>query len=718
LPTAVRTYFAAEDESLIGRALCGRLERLLVVNSSSVQDSRDKWVAAYNHYYGDDAAWGGITYGASRAGDQGELAAIRVNKARAYAKALQALVTGAKVTWRTRARTSDAGAAAAATLGNNILQELWTQRDLQRLFLRWVEVAIAFGSAYAFAPWDTTIGPPLAAMDDVLHMQGDVALNILPPWDVWRDPTLKNPESSNWAFVVTYQNRFDLAKQHKQLVNKPEATPQEVEDAILCARVAEVMDPSRRCRDDDSELIPVWHFFHRRSPALPAGREVTFLSSDVVLTNRALTSTYGDIPLVPLYADEKLDTAEGWTSYWDGLGIQEVQDAIQTSLATNVTTLGNPTVFTEVGTDIPSGDELGRGFRVVTIPKGAAPPQTLELSKLPPQVLEYVEQLDASHKQLLGLNDVALGQPQSAQMNAQAFAVLAAMAVQQASPFQSAAFTALSKLGTSVLKTLGKNVTTERMVRVTGKSSQALYSVQRYSGESLSPIDGAEVTIGNPMEQTPAGRMQLLEILRNIDGVIQTSEQVYQVMETGRLEPQFRQARDEQNLIQAEYELLQQGKNPTVHSTQNHLLHYRENAAVLLNPDVLGNPRVVAAVQQHLDAHYLEYFGVAPGGDPVMGAPPDPLRLQRQRFLLGQGPEPMPMAPPGMPGAPGAPGAPMDGAAAPPPEPGSPFAPGGPEALGPPSPPPLPVAQPQMPLNPMTGQPFELGTGGGVVPLQ
>ena len=719
MPAAVRTYFAAADESRIGRELCGRLSRLLTVEGNQLRDSRDKWISAYNHFYGDDASWGGITYGASRAGEQGELAAVRVNKARAYAKALQALVTGAKVTWRTQARTGDAGAAAAASLGNSILQDYWARRDLQRLFLRWVEMGIAFGSGYAFAPWDTSIGPPLAADEEQLHMQGDVAVHILPPWDVWRDPTLKNPESSNWAFVVTYQNRFDLARQHKRLVNRPEATPEEVEDAILSARSGEELDPSRRCRDEESEMVPVWHFFHRRSPALPAGREVVFLSESVVLVNRTLTATYGDIPLIPLYADEKLDTAEGWTSFWDGLGVQEVQDAIQTSMATIITTLGNPTVVATVGTDIPDGDTLGRGFRVVEIPAGAEPPQALELAKLPPDALKYVEQLDSSHKQLMGLNDTALGNPQSAQMNAQAFAVLAAIAVQQASPFQGSAFGALSKLGTHILKTLGKNVTEERMVRVTGKSSEALYAVQKYSGKELSPVDGAEVTIGDPMEQTPAGRMQILEILRTIPGVIQSAEQVYQVMQTGRLEPQFRAVRDELNLIQAEYEMLQRGESPTVLTTQHHLLHYRENASVLSNPDVLRNPAIVRAVLAHLDQHYLEYFGVPPGGDPATGAPPDPLRLQRQRFLLGRGPEPMPMPPPGMPGDPSAAGAPppMDGAAAPPADLGAPAGPP-PESLGPPMPPALPVDQPTLPPNPMTGQPFDFQTGGAAVALQ
>ncbi len=722
-----RRYFAARHPLHVGEALTGRLERLLKGGDNYNHDCRDQWATAYEHYYGENAPWGGITYALSRGGEQGELLQVRVNKSRSYIKAFIALVTAAKATWRTKAKNGDAGAAASTSIGQNLLEDFWSHRKLDRLFLRWVETAEVFARGHAVPLWDPRMGPPLAQQGDTMLMQGDINLRILPPWDVWRDPALKSPEDISWQYVVTYENVFDLAKYHRALadrdaelgkVREDKLTPEQWEDAILSAEINEQMDPSRRCRESDSELVPVWHFFHRRSPALPFGRHVSFLSSSVVLEDEKLTEHYKEVPVYDLYGDEKLDSAEGWTSSWDGLGVQELQDAIQSSLATNVTSLGNLSVAVAQGTKAPDGDELATGFKVFEVPVGAEKPEVLQLAQFPPDIFKLIEHLDASHLQMLGLNDTAIGNPQSAQMNAQAFAVLASMAVQQASPFQTSAFGALARLGKGILQILSLNVSQQRQVRITGESSEALYAVRDYSGKDLEAIEAVEVTIGDPMEQTPAGRAQILQELRNVPGAIQSAEQVYQVLTTGRMEHQLRAARDGQNLIQAEYQMLQRGEAPVVHTSQDHLLHYRENAAVLLNPDVLRDPRVVAAVQQHLDEHYLNYYGIDPNAD-------DPLlRLGRQRFLLGQDPAPpVPPPPPGMvdpatglpidPAAAGG-GPPMDAAGAPPPEPGAPPGAGGPAPLGPPMPPPSPVELPELPPNPMTGQPFD----AGAVPIQ
>lgn len=693
-----RNYFAAAAHEDIGKKLVARLERLLrVADNEAPHDGRDRWATAYHQYYGEELEWG-VTWAMSRRGEQGELAAIRINRARAYAKAFVALVTAAKPAWRPRAKTGDAGAAAATSIARALLEDFWTRRGMDRLHLKAVEMATVLARCAYFVEWDVALGEPLAPTEGGgMEMTGDVAVHVLPPWDFWTDPSLKDVRQANWWFAVVYKNRFDLAKMHPRLVDKREGDA--ARDAILGARGSDELDASKRCRDDESELVPVWHFFHKPTPALPKGRQVIFLAADVVLKDADLTDTYAELPVYPLLADSKIDTPEGWTSFFDTLAAQELQDATETTLATILTTYGNPSIAAPKGSGF-KGDELAKGFRLLEYPVGSEPPSVIQLAQFPKDALEYKAQLAEDQRQLMGLNDVALGQPQSAQMNAQAFAVLAAMAVQQATPFQTAAYGVLEDVGLGILKTLERNVTEERELKMTGVSSEALYTVQKYSGSTLEPVDGVEVKIGNPLEQTPAGRMSILETLRNIPGLVQTAEQVYQVMETGRLDAQLRGVRDEQNLIQAEYEMLQRGERPTVIVTQNHLLHFRENAAVGHNPEVLNNPQLVAVLTEHLDEHYLNHWGVPREGDP--------LALPRMRFMLGTGPEPMPAAPP-MPGAPGE--APMGAEGMPPPGPEG-EAPSAPEALGGPTQPPLPVPMPEMPPNPLTGAPFDAATGG------
>lgn len=687
-------YFAAKSRVEIGEALVARLQGWA---KDGAHDNREEYANAYRHYYGKDNGWG-ITTGVTRGGAEGELAVIRINRSRALASALLSIIVGPKLSWRPTARNSDSGAAKATSLAINLLEDWWKEQKMNRTAFTGVEQAIGFSQTFVFKEWDPHAGPPLGPNGDRMERQGDIVLRNVLPWDHFVDPQLKSYKDVQGRFLRIYKNRFDLAKQVTRLADG--RMGDEAADAILSCRGTSVLgaeeDGKGRGLGEDSDIVPVWYFFHAPSPALPMGRETIFLSADVVLKDGRLS--YGDKPSdVPVYrlaASEMFDSPHAWTSFWDTLGAQELTDGIETSLASIITNLGNTIVGYEKGSDVEP-TQLAKSFSSWQYMPGGKPPAPIQMAVFPPDALEYKQSVIQDQRQLMGLNDVALGQPDTAQMNAQAFAVLASMAVQQANPFQSAYIDWLSAIGSGILKDLRHRATRERQLKITGKASAHLYSEQSYTGKDLAAIDAVHIDIGNPLEQTPGGRMQILEKLMAIPGVVTNGEQIQQVLETGRLDVATRGMRDELQLISAEYEALSQGEVPPVHTFQNHPLHYRENASPLHNPEAMKNPAVVNAVQTHLDAHYLEYFGLEPGMDP--------LRLPRQRFLLGQGPEPL-MAPP-MPGQEqGTGGAgPVGGEA-------------GPDiTAGPEMPAPNPAAAapaPPMPVNPVSGQQFDNQTGG------
>ena len=693
--SSARTYFAASNRAEIGTRLMARLEQYA---SNDRDVSRSMYARAYAHYFGREAGQG-VTTGVTRKGEQGELAAVRVNRARSLARALHALITGPKVSWRPQARNGDSGAAKATSLASGLLEEYWKTQGMVWVWLTWLEQALAFADAYVFAEWDLSKGPPLAARNGELVLQGEATLHNVLPWDVFFDGRRKSYRELDCRFVKLDKNRFSLAKMTRRLVNETSTDPEEAkkkaEDAILGASAPSFLagkgnndtGSATDGGDVDDDTIPVWYFFHDCTPALPMGRRTVLLSAEVVLEDGPLRPYYDEAPLYRLAAAEFFGTPRGWTPFWDSLGVQEILDGIETTLATIITTLGNPTVSYEKGCEA-SPEMIAAGFRTWPRAIGTSKPESVQLAVFPPDALKHKEGLIADQQQGFGLNDVALGQPQGAQMNAQAFAVLASMAVQQASPLQTVATAALGRLGTGLLKTLRQHVSRERILKVTGKSSAHLYSERHWKGSDLRPLDSVVVDVGNPLEQTAPGRALLLETYMQIPGLITSPEQVVQVAETGRLEAATRGVRDELLLIGAEYEQLQEGVNPPVHTYQNHPLHYRENAAVLHNQDALDDQAIVDAVHAHLDAHYTEYFAVPPEADP--------LRLPRQRFLLGHGPEPMPMPPPGMEGAPGE--APPPGEMPAPPALEQPPAPGFENT------PPAP-----MPPNPMTGGDFVPG---------
>lgn len=717
-----RVYFAARPRTEIGEHLVGKLQSLKAGADGASLDNSAEYANAIRHYYGKDSGFG-LTWGVTRAGQAGELAKVRINRARAYAQTKLSVVTQAKVSWRPQAKNGDAGAAAAVSLANDIMADQWENQGLADVWLRWIEQTIVLSEAFTFDEWNRGRGPPLMAIGDQIISQGDIEVHNVLPWDVKVDPACTSYKETTWRFVRLWKNKWDLAKLWtrggSRLADGRKGT--EAEDAILSASedsaIAEY--DTGRSKASGGDLVPVWYFFHDKTPAIPLGRETIFINAQCVLRDGKLS--YDSVPVHRIAASEMFGSPHAWTSFWDTLGPQEISDSIHTSLSTQATTLGSVNLVVEQGTDIKP-ERVATGFNVIRPPRSSTKdPHFLLPPPLSEPAMKYDESLSSEQRQLSGLDELSAGQFDGKQLNAQAFAVLASLTVQKASPFQTNGISALGRLGSSMLRTHNKRVSRERELRVTGKSSKSLYAVRRYSGKDLDPIGGVKVDIGNPLEQTASGRMSILQTLMPIPGAITTPEAAFEVMETGRYEPAIRAGRDELLLLKAEYEQLQEGKNPPVHFLQNHPLHFKENSAALSNPDALNDPSIIEAVNAHLDQHYLEHYGV-----PRLG---DPLRYQRECFLMGRTPDPSlmpppmgfwqgpPQGPPGM-GPPGA-GAPPGG----PPGAGGP--PPGPPGRAPPMPPAPeasaegpPVRPVNLPKNPLTGQQFDTATGGGLAQPQ
>ncbi len=214
----------------------------------------------------------------------------------------------------------------------------------------------------------------------------------------------------------------------------------------------------------------------------------------------------------------------------------------------------------------------------------------------------------------------------------------------------------LAALGQSYLTTLRHNVTAQRVAKIVGEGQANLMADTKYwTGEDLGPVDGVTVEERSPMESTIQGREHIASEYKEM-GIIKTPEQLAEVRATGRLSRVVDPVRDQLQLLAVEYEQLCQGQMPIVHPLQNALVHVPANASVLSSQTALMKPEVVKAVQDTLDKRYFFYFGVWPNGaPPPPGSPPgsppltpaDPLKLDRFRYLMGEGPLPVPMPPPG-----------------------------------------------------------------------
>jgi hypothetical protein len=216
-------------------------------------------------------------------------------------------------------------------------------------------------------------------------------------------------------------------------------------------------------------------------------------------------------------------------------------------------------------------------------------------------------------------------------MNAAAFAILKSAATERNSTGQRRAFDAIGRLGSKILRILAANVTEEEALAIGGRAARLNYPVKKWTGADLEAIATCYVEVGNALEQSVAGRVQILQSLKEA-GVQMTAEDVQQVYETGRMESALQPAREESLLVEWENSEMMDGATPVVHWAHNHLNHYPKHACLASQPVALAEPSAMKALEQHLAWHYREFWGLPDGVDPKS----DPQYFDRVRVMLGQ----------------------------------------------------------------------------------
>jgi hypothetical protein len=201
----------------------------------------------------------------------------------------------------------------------------------------------------------------------------------------------------------------------------------------------------------------------------------------------------------------------------------------------------------------------------------------------------------------------------------------------------------------------------EQAISIAGRAAQLSYPMQDVTPDKLKAITSVHVEVGNAMEQTSAGRLQLLQLYMQSNPNMRP-EDMQQVIETGRLEQAMNVQRDEDLFIAWEIDEILAGRTPMVHVSDDHLKHAAKHRVVMLTPAARANEAVVAADAQHFLMHYREFWGLPEGVDPRT----DPQYFDRMRVLLGQS-APSAVGPPPMGGPPaGGPTQPEQGGSSPP----------------------------------------------------
>lgn len=621
-------YFALEESDIKASILLKKAEAWnnSIITNNYLDKCRASWMAYYGAQKGGAESAHKVTFG----GEQGELTQISVNHYGNIASHLINLTTSEKPAMEAQAVNTDAITQGQTMLANSLLDYYMYQKRLEKFLHNGVESAVVLGEGYVRLGWNAREGD--AVMYDEATGQtvykGDLEFDNLSPFDVVRDIS-REDDKNDWLLVRTYKNRYDLAAQYPQF-----------KEQIMSVKPKNAADfPNVNMMFmDDTDLIPVWEFYHRRTSAVPNGNYMSFVSPDAVLYNGGLP--YRNIPVYRITVKDVLGAPVGYTPMWDLLSLQEAINALYSTALTNQMAFGVQNILLPNGSSI-TPENLAGGMNVLYYDPDLGEPKPLNLTYTPMEIFKMIDMLKADMETISGINSVIRGSPEASLRSGNALALVQAQAVSFASTLQASYVRLLENVGTGIIQILQDYASEPRIAFIVGKSKQQY--LKDFRGKDLEHINRVMIRPTSALSKSTAGRLEIANNLMQ-QKLIKTAEQYLMVLETGNLQPMYEGDTAQLNLIKSENEMLQRGEIPPIVNIDWHMVHLNEHAAVLADPRVRMNPAIRQAIEVHMNAHV------------EMLQNTNPMLLQ----LLGQQPLPPMMDPGAMPPGPPSPGgAPM-----------------------------------------------------------
>lgn len=630
-------YFAAKEPEKTAAALLAKANNWYnqVYTNGYLLKVRDSWMAYHGAHYSSNMGTHKISFG----GEQGELVQMAVNHYRNIASHMLQMITANRPAFQARATNTDNKSQTQAKLANNLLDYYMREKRLEKYLRRAVEYAIVLGSGFIKMEWNSTTGEVYDINEETGTeiREGDVEFTNLSPYDVMFDTTKETTENHDWVICRSFKNKFDVAAKYPELADKIKAL-QTKSDLFRFETFA----------NDETDDIPVYEFYHRRTESMPNGRYLLFLDSDIILMDSPMP--YRDLPVYRIAPSDILGTPYGYTPMFDLLPLQDAVNSLYSTVLTNQHAFGVQNIYVPKGADI-SFKSLEGGLNIVEGVAGAGKPEALNLTNTPAEIFNFIKQLEQQMETLSGINSVARGNPEASLKSGTALALVQSMALQFISGLQQQYVQLIEDVGTGLINMLRDFAAVPRIAMIVGKNNKT-YVEQEFSSEDLSQVNRVIVDMGNPMARTTAGKMQMAtELIQYGQNV--TPQQYISVMTTGNLDVMTDDTEDELLTIQKENERLAEGLPVRAFALDQHLLHIKGHRSVISDYEVRMDDQLSAALYAHIQEHVdllrttdpglLSMMGEQPLG-PVGGTPPAPQNPDQQANQ-SQAPDGAPMEP-------------------------------------------------------------------------
>lgn len=622
-----KVYFAAAPIEEIGDRLSGKVSDYYQYLTSSALV--DLWRRSYYSYYGlmEDTAltgFGIFAIGRIRAsGQEGEVASIKINHFRNLLTHMLVLTTNEKQALKTRAINSDSDSLASAYLGDGLIDYYFREKGIDVENKDAVETALIFGEAYERLDWDHSLGKDITVSPDGMPMkEGDLTVKVYTPFDVIRDVT-DVTNNLNWHICHDCKNRFDLAVKYPAVAEEILNISTDITSGRRYVDPTKII-PAAGVGTKHTDLIDVYEFYHKKTPAVPDGRYTIFLQDGTVLFDGPMP--FEKYPIVRIAGANIKGTPFGYSIGFDILGIQSMVDKLYSVVCSNQLAAGMQNFWQPPGNGC-TRIQMAGGLNLI---ESVIKPEVLEMLSTPAEIFSFIEKLERIMEMLVGISSVNRGETPENLKSGTALAYVASQAITFSSGLQRSYVNLQQDIGTCLLYILKDFVPFERQAIIAGQFNRPMLTT--YTGDKLSKVDKVVVEATSALSKTQAGKIQIAQDLLQ-SGLIRNTREYLNVITTGQIEPLWESEMSEIMLVKAENEDLRAGKPVTALACDDHKLHWLEHRAILGNPEARINMQLV----QNTNIHMVEHQQMAMQ-----------LQMTNPQLLawMGETPMPMPMQPP------------------------------------------------------------------------
>lgn len=549
-------------------------------------------------------------------GEQGELVSIKINHFRNIAQNMLVLTTTNRPALDARSANTDYKSLVQTKLSNGLLDYYMREKRMENYIRTAVEYSIVLGSGYVKMEWNSNGGKAYDFNEETNTpiYEGDVVFTNLSCFDVMFDPT-KEHTDHDWIVTRSFKNKHDLAAKY------PEYADKIVEIGSLAANRTKLFESFGY---NDSDDIPIYEFYHKRSESMPDGRYMLMISDDVVPIDSPLP--YRRIPVYRVAPSNILGTPFGYTPMFDILPIQDAVDSLYSTILTNQTAFGVQNVVVPKGADV-NINSLAGGLNIIEMNMQMGRPEPLNLTATPAEVFNFLGSLERVMETISGVNSVSRGNPEPSLRSGSALALVQSMTLQFMSGLQQEYVKLMEDLGTGLIDLLKDFASAPRVAMISGKNNRPY--MKEFTGEDLSGINHVIVDVGNPLMKTTAGRVQMADNLLQY-GVIKDPRQYFEVISSGNLDVATEDLQRQDLLIKGENEMLIGGQKPMAVLVDEHANHIMNHRGVLSDPDLRKDPQLVKNTLDHIQEHIELLKNTDPnllmmlGQQPLQPTPPPP----------------------------------------------------------------------------------------------